>query len=360
MPRTLRENRIFRRSWWPLLLVSTLAGCNNGKSEPEAVDLKSAGRVTKRGEAKQILGMTFRGDRVADKDLPGLTQFKHLRELVLQECPGVSDAGLKEIAKVETLESLELLHIKITDDGLAALAGLKKLRSLSLMRTSITGNGLAALAGLPLEKLSISGAALTADGLKNILKLKGLKELEIRAQKIGPTDLPDLKLLGELRKLNIVSTPTNDETIKQLTGLPKLEEVVLDVAALTNVGLKTLAGNRQLSTIRITESKVTDAGLAALTGLTKLKTLIVGKGVTDAGLAHLAQIKTLEHFDASSSVVTGTGLEHLHAHPGLKTVDLPAGHLSKAGRTAATAFLKATPGCRVYSRASSGAVEELK
>ena len=57
----------------------------------------------------------------------------------------ITDAGLKEVAKLQQLESLNLNWTKITDAGLKEVAKMKQLTSLVLFRTQITKAGVAEL-----------------------------------------------------------------------------------------------------------------------------------------------------------------------------------------------------------------------
>src|SRR5262245_37902199 len=60
----------------------------------------------------------------------------------------VDDAGLKEVAKLRSLHTLQLGDTKVTDAGLKELAGLKSLDTLDLYGTEVTDAGLKQLAAL--------------------------------------------------------------------------------------------------------------------------------------------------------------------------------------------------------------------
>ena len=67
----------------------------------------------------------------------------------------ITDAGLKEVAKLQHLNYLRLSDTKITDVGLKELAKLQKLERLYLLNTKITDAGLKDIAKLQqLEFLS--------------------------------------------------------------------------------------------------------------------------------------------------------------------------------------------------------------
>ncbi len=60
----------------------------------------------------------------------------------------VTDAGLKELAGLKSLQALYLAGTQVTDAGLKELAGLKSLQILDLRGTKVTDAGLKELAGL--------------------------------------------------------------------------------------------------------------------------------------------------------------------------------------------------------------------
>ena len=66
---------------------------------------------------------------------------KSLQSLSLRWHAEVTDAGLKELAGLKSLQSLHLGNTKVTDAGLKELAGLKSLQSLDLVGTQGDGRG---------------------------------------------------------------------------------------------------------------------------------------------------------------------------------------------------------------------------
>ena len=59
--------------------------------------------------------------------------------------PQVTDAGLKELAGLKSLQSLDLWGTQVTDAGLKELAGLQSLQTLYLAGTQVTDAGVAEL-----------------------------------------------------------------------------------------------------------------------------------------------------------------------------------------------------------------------
>ena len=86
---------------------------------------------------------------------------------------GITDAGLKVLAKMPNLAHLDLRETAIGDDGVRALAGLNKLETLSLYGTGVTDAGLKALQGLPsLRRLYVGGTRVTEPGLEALRKAR--------------------------------------------------------------------------------------------------------------------------------------------------------------------------------------------
>jgi hypothetical protein len=92
---------------------------------------------------------------------------------------GITDAGLKVLAKMPHLQHLDLRGTAVGDDGVRALAGLSHLETLSLYGTGVTDAGLEALQGLPsLRRLYVGGTPVTEPGLDALRKAR--RELDVK------------------------------------------------------------------------------------------------------------------------------------------------------------------------------------
>jgi mono/diheme cytochrome c family protein len=86
---------------------------------------------------------------------------------------GITDAGLKVLAKMPNLARLDLRETAIGDDGVRALSGLNKLETLSLYGTRVTDAGLKTLQALPsLRRLYVGGTPVTEPGLEALRKAR--------------------------------------------------------------------------------------------------------------------------------------------------------------------------------------------
>ena len=83
----------------------------------------------------------------------------------------ITDAGLKEVAKLQNLGALDLCNTQITDAGLKEVAKLQNLTELWLVSTEITNAGLKDLAKLQnLEGLGLSDTLITEAGIAELKK----------------------------------------------------------------------------------------------------------------------------------------------------------------------------------------------
>jgi uncharacterized membrane protein/mono/diheme cytochrome c family protein len=91
---------------------------------------------------------------------------------------GITDAGLKALAKMPKLERLDLRETAVGDAGLESLAPLRSLETLGLYGTAVTDAGLPALQRLPgLKRLYLGGTQVTGTGLGALGKAR--KDLRV-------------------------------------------------------------------------------------------------------------------------------------------------------------------------------------
>ena len=93
---------------------------------------------------------------------------------------------------------------------------------------------------------------------------------------------------GEVVEVVLVGTKITDAGLVHITGLTRLQRLVLHRTQITDAGLVHLEGMTQLQSLHLPSTKITDAGLVHLKGLTKLEALgLAQTKITDAGVADL-------------------------------------------------------------------------
>ena len=146
-------------------------------------------------------GLCLNLTKVTDAGLKELAGLKSLQALYLAGTP-VTDAGLKEVAGLKSLQTLDVRWTKVTDAGLKELAGLKSLQRLYLNHCKVTDAGLKELTSLKsLQILNISASDVTDAGLKEVAGLKSLQSLIMWGTKATPAGVAELR--KELPKCNV-------------------------------------------------------------------------------------------------------------------------------------------------------------
>ena len=162
-------------------------------------------------------GKVIRDDNSAGKPVTGI-------ELT---DTNVTDAGLKELASLTNLSSLNLSQTQVTDAGLKELAHFKNLRILHLWRTQVTDAGLTNLAPLTnLYVLDLNSTQVTDAGLKNLAPLTNLGVLSLPETKVTNAGLKELASHTNLSVLDLRGTLVTDAGVKELQkALPKCKIV---------------------------------------------------------------------------------------------------------------------------------------
>lgn len=268
-------------------------------------------QITDRGisylrDMPQLKGLNLAHLRLlTDASLAHLAALPNLDDLYLPG--GFTDAGVEQLANLERLERLKISlwgGSPLTDRSLATVTKLPALRELAIEGTGITNEGAALLARLPnLESLLLDFPALDNDTLKLLADLRKLRELTFMSA--GDVTVSGLNVLNKLADLESLhaSDIRPDDTVLDLSNLKKLQRLRLNMRHEPD----------KTRPYRVTYDTLRDSDLACLSGLTELEDLsVVGRGLTDAGLAHLAPLTRLKYLHFSGGPqVTDAGLRHL-------------------------------------------------
>jgi hypothetical protein len=214
----------------------------------------------------------------------------------------------------------------LTADDYRALGQLRRLKTLSLSGAhSLTDDALALLKDLDeLERVTLDGPKLTDDGLKHMAGWKSLRKLTFY------NFIHRGKFTGA--------------GVAHLASLPNLEHFACGGSSFTDAGMDACTKLPKLTDLQIWHTPVTNAGMAYLPKLTGLRNLRLASQfaprITDAGLPHIAAIKTLETLSIGETRLTWDGgLKHLKALPNLKRLELNQVEMSAADLTRLKAAL---------------------
>jgi len=266
------------------------------------------------------------GPMITDDKMVHIGKLTSLRELSLVQC----DVG-RGLEHLKNLRSLEYLNLRgdsdyYIDEGLAHLAGLAELRQLDIRQTGLSDAGLAHIGKMTnLEDLNIADCAITNVGMAHLVGLRRLKKLDISSNPVDLSKVNDIGLtyftgLTSLEELKLPYAGITDTGLAQLSGLHSLRKLTCYSRHMTDRGLVTIAGLRSLADLVICADNITDSGIESLSRCTSLKKLDLHEcpKITNAGIAHLENLKSLEKLWMSNLRVTGEGLAVLKGLRSLK------------------------------------------
>jgi Leucine-rich repeat (LRR) protein len=288
-------------------------------------------------EIKTLEYLNLPSKGISDKGLAYLGELTKLKHLHIPRASYVdpsmdkdyyTDEGLKELAKLRSLEELYIGSTGITDVGMSHIAGLTNLKELHIFTGSITEKGLAKLMALKsMKKLSLHYAkGMTASRLSQLNGLSGLTDLDVRKIEKGdaPLDISGLRSLEQLSISLKGETAFGDDDLVCLSKLERLRGVQLYPHAFSDAGIAHLAGLKDLEGLSIGGPEMTNKGLSYLSNMRKLNHLTITDGdLSDKGLRHLEGLKGLTYLNITSeNAFSNAALQRLR-------VQLPNCHFFK-------------------------------
>lgn len=246
---------------------------------------------------------------------------------------GAAPAVFEPISRLTGLEILSLSGTGITDAGLECLRPLRSLKALELTQSSIGTRGLAVLKELPaLEHLELA-VGVTDAGMKEVARASSLRWLNLVHGRFWGPGLTELAKLPRLERLCIQST-LSDRHMQCLEGLTQLKGLSLWYVgdALTDASLASIARMESLEELYLVMSspKFTPAGVAHLKNLKHLNTVDFGvhtwagqSGVQygDEVARQLAGIPSIESIQGVS-YLSAEGVKTLSGLRNLKCLDI--------------------------------------
>jgi Leucine-rich repeat (LRR) protein len=138
-----------------------------------------------------------------------------------------------------------------------------------------------------------------------------------------------------------VSFNATDEDFVQLEGMRGVKEIRGDVGPnnlggpkITDAGLAHLRNLKDLEVLELNDAlRITDAGLANLAGLAELRelSLVFNRNITDAGLKHLGKLKKLRRLQLYGALITDTGLGYIKDSLDMENLQLGLAPITNAG-----------------------------
>ncbi len=177
---------------------------------------------------------------------------------------GVTDAGLKHLAKVRGLDSIDLGMTRVTDAGLHDLAKLQGLRQLAVYPYFYTASRTERLIFGSAAKHTPPAVQITDAALDALLEMQRLENLDLSYTDLTDTGVARLVGLANLRTLRLVSV---DVTIRGIEPLCTLEHLYRLDLRFTGVGdeiVDLLISCERLYRVDLVETQVSAEGAKRL------------------------------------------------------------------------------------------------
>lgn len=241
---------------------------------------------------KRLRKLVLRGTDITDVALPYIGQLTALRELDLSHSM-LGNVGIESLPNLTDLEVLDLGGTRITGINLHLLKLLPKLRVLRLkgiqrrnggacwtptildrdmdsiaLLTGLQELNLGAGLGLGVQRPTAGrgetnctltgGIRITDAGLVRLAKLRGLKSLELSGAPITAAGLRVLRDLPQLERLSLWNCPLLDDgAAGVLAGLGSLRILDMSDTKLGDSGLQLLSALPRLQSVYLTDTRVT-------------------------------------------------------------------------------------------------------
>lgn len=319
---------------------------------------------TVKGSSTEEVAITFHESEVSpDTVLPFLDRVGKVQSLNLSRTK-ISDAGLKDIARLTSLKSLDLSFTEITDAGIAHLAEMAQLSHLLLNDTMLTEAGLARLEKLVnLKTLDLSRNQVNQASVDKVRsKLSGCSitynpdPLLDAISKYGGDWDAALTLVQGRREAGgflFSSSPITDAALRKIAKTENPETLILSYCDdITNEGLKYLLEMRNLTSVTLQWcSQISDPGIENMSGMSKLKSLTLEYlALTDRGLKGVSQASALTKLVILGSThrITDDGVAYLARLAGLEQLAInhtntlkgdPLVHIAKLEKLRSLSFV---------------------
>mmetsp|Transcript_22897 Transcript_22897/g.63556 ORF Transcript_22897/g.63556 Transcript_22897/m.63556 type:complete len:732 (+) Transcript_22897:153-2348(+) len=252
--------------------------------------------------------------KVTDGGLVSLLGLEKLDVLSLAGCP-VTDSGVAALSSALTnLTSLNLEWCRVGDGCFPAVAAnLPKLRTLIVAYSKVGDAALREIAKLgSLEDLNLDSCCNIRDqGAVSLRLLANLKSLDLSDTAVGNISLESFTALSNLTSLNLSYTNVTDAGMPYVRHLRALKYLNLDSRLITDAALPHLQCLPELESLDLFGAKVTDNGTVHLAALTSLQNLELCSGsITNKGMQHLSRIPNLRSLSVAQNPRISDGSLH--------------------------------------------------
>jgi internalin A len=218
------------------------------------------------GQADGLTSLRLTGRWMTDADFERMGKLKGLQWLEVDRANDLTDRGLAALSGLDQLFSLRVFNTQLNAKAAAELRKLPLLRHVLLRECGITDAGVRELAAIPtLEELTLLDNPDVGDaGVKLLAQRPGLTRLSLEGTRITDQGLAELRGLTKLESLNLEGTAITDRGLEYVRGFKSLYSLDLSNTAVTDAGLDLLRGCENLGMLFLHDTKVTEEGVKRL------------------------------------------------------------------------------------------------
>jgi Leucine-rich repeat (LRR) protein len=216
------------------------------------------------GQQTMLRELDLSGSPVDPTVAASLSGLSHLQVLRADGTSG-GDAVAAAVSSLP-LEVLSLSATPLNDAGLQEIAKIQTLKELNVAQTQVTGQGFQALKGHRLVKLNASATRFGVEGLTHLRGMRSLEELHLHAaQIVEGTKAKVFTTMPDLRILNLGSNQISGQGMHEsFKGLRNLEELYLHVTDVNDYGLSALVANKKLKLVDVVKTRCSLRGAQEL------------------------------------------------------------------------------------------------
>ncbi len=277
---------------------------------------------------KKLKSLTLANAGITDKGIKTLVEaFPTLKELDIASNTLLTDASLKEIAKLQDLELLSINYCNFSEFGMMDISKLAKLKTLDLRANmQVGGTGMGFLAKLPsLKTFKHMSSAIDDMGLEALTAVTGLETLEIQDFNITEASGQIINRFQNLKNLIVFRCDGfGPQALQELKGMKLLRLTLRDLASINDEGLSVFRDMPTLKRLYLRElPSVSDDGVANLSSLKELELLSIWEvPITDKSLDTISKLDNVKELELRSTDITEASVEKLLSMPKLENLTI--------------------------------------
>jgi Leucine-rich repeat (LRR) protein len=218
------------------------------------------------GASGNEIRLQLRGDawKGYEQDIPLIVELQDIEAVDMVRMP-LSPQLLEALVHLPKFQSLGIRELPGQGQDLSRLAGCRSLRSLRLDGMLLDEGFLASLVKLEsLESLGIYNCQFTPGACRAIADISSVRSLRLRSLDVSPADvtelLSELESSAQLRLLDLVAMPIDNESVPRLAHLTQLVSLGLRAVEIDDHAVPELCKFTHLRQLDISGTRISSRG----------------------------------------------------------------------------------------------------